>query len=95
MVDYTCGNFPEYKVFEHVGKCYSICPFDSEASDIRTRHLLDISISGTLPLKTAHIGDDNKHYYMKMVNAGGFWGWQCTYSGCKFLLDNGVPYFTS
>jgi hypothetical protein len=51
-------------------------------------------MSGTLPLKVAHIGDDNKHYYMKMVSAGGFWGWECTYSGCPYLLDTGEHYFT-
>lgn len=95
MVDYTCGNFPEYKVNEHVGKCYAPCPFDIEASDIRTRHLLDISVSGTLPIKTAHIGVDDKHYYMKMVNLGGAWGWECTFSGCNYLLDTGNVYFTT
>jgi len=94
MVDYTCGNFPEYKVNDHVGKCYSPCPYDISATDIRTRHLLNITMSGTLPLKVAHIGDDNKHYYMKMISAGGFWGWECTYSGCPYLLDTGEHYFT-
>ena len=94
MVDYTCGNFPEYKVFEHVGKCYAPCCYDIDASDIRTRHLLDIPVSGTLPIRVSHIGDDNKHYYMKMVNSGGMWGWECTYSGCPFLLSAGTPYFT-
>ena len=92
MVDYTCGNFPEYLVNGHVGKCYAPCPYDIEATDIRTRHLLDISISGTLPTKVAHIGDDSKHYYMKVTNAGGAWGYQCTYSGCPYLLDTGQPF---
>lgn len=93
MVDYTCGNFPEYKVNEHVGKCFAPCPFDSEASDIRTRHLLDISVSGTLPTKVAHIGADNKHYYMQMVNTGGIWGWQCTFADCPYNLSVGTSYF--
>ena len=92
MVDYTCGNFPEYKVNEHVGKCFAPCPFDVDASSIRTMHLLDISISGTLPLKVSHIGSDNKHYYMRPTNVGGTWGYMCTYSGCPYLLDNGEPY---
>jgi len=92
MVDYTCGNFPEYLVNNHVGKCYAPCPFDTEASDMRTRHLLNIPFSGTLPLKTPHIGDDNKHYYMKITHSGD-WGYVCTYSGCSYLLDYGIPYF--
>lgn len=88
------GNLPQYKVSGHVGKCYASCPFDIEATDIRTRHLLGISTSGTLPIKTSHIGDDDKHYYMEMVNLGSFWGWRCTYSGCPFLLDTGSKYIT-
>ena len=88
------GNLPQYKVFDHVGKCYAPCAYDVSASDIRTRHLLNITTSGVLPLKVAHIGNDNKYYYMKMVNMGGFWGWECTYSGCPFLLSTGSPYFT-
>jgi hypothetical protein len=91
-MDYTCGNFPEYRVDEHVGNCYSPCPFDIDAPELRTRHLLGISISGTLPLRVAHIGSDNKHYYMKTTNNGD-WGYICTFSGCTYLIDNGVSFF--
>ena len=87
------GNLPQYKVFDHVGHCYAPCPYDIDATDIRTRHLLDISLSGTLPLKVAHIGSDSKHYYMKTSNSAGAWGYQCTFSGCPYLLSTGVPYF--
>ena len=86
------GNLPQYKVFDHVGHCYAPCPYDVDATDIRTRHLLNISTSGTLPLKVAHIGDDGKHYYMKTDNRGS-WGYICTYSGCPYALSTGRPYF--
>ena len=92
MVDYTCGNFPEYKVNDHVGHCYAICPYDTRCPDLRTRHMLGITPSGILPTRVTHIGTDGKDYFMKTTHSGD-WGFECTFSGCVYKLDTGQSYF--
>lgn len=86
------GNLPEYKVNEHVGHCYAPCPYSTQATDLKTRHLLNISISGTLPVKVPHIDSNGVEYFMETTYLGG-WGYLCTYSGCPYLLDTGSNYF--
>lgn len=92
MVDYTCGNFPQYKVNNHTGKCFAKCPYSTQAEDLRTRHMLGISISGTLPNKVLHIDANGREYFMKTDHRGA-WGYTCTFSGCPYLLETGQPYF--
>lgn len=86
------GNLPEYKCNEHEGHSYAPCPYSTQATDKRTRHLLGISTSGTLPTKVSHVDGDGRIYYMKTFRSGG-WGYECTYSGCPYLLSEGKPYF--
>lgn len=87
------GNLPQYKVNNHVGKSYAPCPYDTEATDLRTAHLLGISVSGIMPTKVQHLGSDGKHYYMRINGASGAWLYECTFSGCPYLLSNGSHFF--
>jgi len=86
------GNLPAYKVLDHVGHCYAPCPYSLQATDLRTRHLLGLSATDSLPLKVAHVGSDNKEYFMRTAFSGD-WGFECTFSGCPSLLSTGFPYF--
>lgn len=86
------GNLPEYKVNQHEGHCYAPCPYSTQATDMRTRHMLGITTSGTLPTKVLHMDENSREYFMKTSNGGG-WGYECTYSGCPHLIDEGRPYF--
>ena len=86
------GNLPQYKVNGHVGHCYAPCPYSTQSTDLRTRHLLKLSDMDELPLKVGHVGDDSKEYFMKTAFRGS-WGFECTYSGCPYLLSTGISYF--
>jgi hypothetical protein len=86
------GNLPQYKATQHVGKSFSPCPYSTQSPDLRTRHMLNLTMSGTLPLKVDHTGSDSILYYMKTDNRG-VWGYECTFSGCPYLLSTGIPYF--
>jgi len=86
------GNLPEYLVNNHTGHCWASCPYDSNATDMRTRNLLGISISGTLPNRSPHVDGNGRSYFMKTDNRGS-WGYTCTFSGCLHLLDTGTRYF--
>ena len=86
------GQLPEYKVNQHVGHCWASCPYDSEATELRTRHLLGLSETDPLPTRVSHVDNNGTSHYMKTSDRGG-WGYECTYSGCPSLLVNGMPYF--
>lgn len=86
------GNLPEWKRDQHEGHCYAPCPYSTQSSDLRTRHMLDIALTDALPEKVLHMDENDRAYYMKTSNAGG-WGYECTYSGCPYLLSEGKPYF--
>ncbi|MBV5347926.1 hypothetical protein JZU46_06910 [bacterium] len=86
------GSLSQYKATQHKGKSFSPCPYSTQAPDLRTRHMLNLTMSGTLPLKVDHTGSDNILYYMKTAVRGD-WGYECTFSGCPYLLSTGFPYF--
>ena len=87
------GNLPENKKhLAKVGHSYAPCPYSSQSSDLRTRHLLGLSESEELPTKVDHsVGGIT--YYMKTENRGSRWGFSCTYPGCPFYLLTGKSYF--
>ena len=80
------GNLPEHKVSEHVGHCYAACPYSTEATDLRSEHML-----GSVPTKVTHTVDGVTHY-MEIVYQGK-WGFRCTYDDCPYYSTNGVRYF--
>ncbi len=87
------GNLPEYKKDQHVGHCWSPCPYDTNSTDIRTRHLLNLSLTDPLPVKVSHLDTSlNKDVFMITERRGG-WGFLCTYSGCTNLINTGRQYF--
>jgi len=77
------GNLPQRKR-EHVGISCAPCPYDTQADDVRSALML-----GFTP---AH-KTDHGIYYMRVAQRGTSWGFECTDSGCQFLLENGIPYF--
>lgn len=85
------GNLPQYKKNQHVGNCWSPCPYDSSATVLRTRHLLDLADNDILPTRLPHT-DGVKDYFMK-VNYKGAWGYTCTHDNCPYFLDTGRRYF--
>lgn len=86
------GNLPQYKATQHKGKSFAPCPYSTQSPELRTRHMLNLTMSGTLPLTVDHTGSDGIVYYMK-TNSRVSWGYECTFSGCPYLLSTGLPYF--
>jgi hypothetical protein len=77
------GNLPSRKR-DHTGKCFAPCPFDSSNYDsIRSEAML-----GYTPISLS----DHNNQYLK-VEYHGRWGFECTYSGCPYLIEHGRPYF--
>jgi len=76
------GNLPQ-RLREHVGVSCAPCPYDTKADDVRSEIML-----GTVPSKV-----DHDIYYMRVAQRGTSWGFECTYSGCPYLLTNGRRYF--
>jgi hypothetical protein len=76
------GNLPQRKR-DHVGISCVPCPYDTQTSDARSEVMLD-----SVPSKV-----DHDIYYMRVAQRGSSWGFECTYSGCPYLLANGSPYF--
>jgi len=80
------GNLPTHKVNNHSGISCIPCPYDetSISSDFRSEMWI-----GSIPsVRTAH-----GNYYMKVASRGSSWGFECTYSGCPYLIEHGYPYF--
>ncbi len=88
--DYV-GNLPQHKKHLHVGNCWCPCPYDSAATDLRTRHLLGLSDTDPLPTKIPHT-DGTKNYFMK-PDYRGVWGNVCTFDNCDYYLNTGKRYF--
>ena len=89
----SSGNLPEYKKYQHIGYCWAPCPYDTNATAIRTRHLLNLSLTDPLPSKVHHLdGATGKEVFMSPEHRGGL-GFLCTYSGCTRLIDTGKQYF--
>lgn len=85
------GNLPQYRAFEHTGKVYAPCPYDTSCPEERTRILLDLGLSNPLPAQTIHeIGD--RHYYM-IETRNGRWGYQCTFDNCPYYISTGQRFF--
>jgi len=86
------GNLPKNKIRDgKVGHCWAPCPYSTQSSDLRTRHLLGLSDSDPLPPKVDHtIGDTT--YFMGTAFQGR-WGYECTYIGCVHYILNGKKYF--
>lgn len=80
------ANLPEYKTDDHIGRCYAACPYSTEATDLRSEHML-----GSVPTKVTHT-IDGVTYYMEIAYQGR-WGFRCTYDGCPYYLTNGIRYF--
>lgn len=76
------GNLPSRKR-DHTGKCFAPCPFDSNTDVIRSEAML-----GYTPASLS----DHGSYYLKVIYHGR-WGFECTYSGCPYLIEYGRPYF--
>ena len=85
------GNLPEYKKDQHIGHCWAPCPYSTQSTDIRTRHMLNLSLIDPLPTKVYH-ETDGKEHFMMTENRGG-WGFLCTYSGCTHLINTDKQYF--
>lgn len=75
------------RVRDHEGVSCVPCPYNS------TAHAADPDRAeiwlGFTPTSLVDHGDN----YMRVAQRGSSWGWECTYSGCSYLLDNGTPYF--
>jgi len=80
------ANLPQHKVDQNVGRCYAPCPYSTEATDLRSEHML-----GSVPTKVTHTVD-GVTYYMEIAYQGK-WGFRCTYDGCPYYLTNGIRYF--
>jgi len=87
------GNLPQHLQYTHVGHCWAPCPYSTQATELRTRHLLGLSDSDPLPTKVDHTGTDNKIYYLITENKGPIWGYECTFDNCPYYLTNGERYF--
>lgn len=88
----SIGNLPEFKANQHVGRCFSKCPYSTQATERRTRLMLGIESGGALPDRVNHVDEQGIEYFME-VDHKGEWGYTCTYSGCPYLLTNGKKYF--
>ena len=85
------GNLPQHKKQLHVGNCWASCPYDANAAELRTRHLLGLDLTTPLPTRLAH-NDGNKDYFLRPEYRGG-WGYVCTFENCPYYLDTGNKYF--
>lgn len=82
------ANLPQFKANEDVGHCSAPCPYSTEATDLRSEHML-----GSVPTKVTHTVD-GLTYYMETAHQGK-WGFKCVYDGCPYYLTNGSRYFYS
>ena len=86
------GNLPEDKKGKDVGHCYAPCPYSTQSTDLRTRHMLNLKSGDPLPTKVDHeVGGVT--YYMKTGVRGNKWGYECTFPGCTYFITNGNNYF--
>ena len=70
---------------EHTGISCIPCPFSSVDYD-KDRSELWLGYTPTTL-------SDHGNYYMRVAQRGSSWGFECTYSGCPYKMDNGHPYF--
>lgn len=80
------GNLPS-RNRNHEGIVGIPCPYDStDYDEIRSELWL-----GFVPSTLA----DHGNHYMEVSQRGNVWGFQCTYPGCPFTIDNGYQYFNA
>ena len=84
------GQLPQDKKQDDVGHCYAPCPYSTQSSDGRSSAMIGDPPPYTRVDHTS--ADDGKVYNMKTSHRGG-WGYECTYSGCEYLLAEGISYF--
>jgi hypothetical protein len=76
------GNL-QRRIRDHHGLSCAPCPYDSNTSTLRSETTL-----GFVPDRT-----DHGNHFMEIAQRGSVWGFECTYSGCSYFLDNGYTYF--
>lgn len=80
------GNLPT-RVRDHKGISCIRCPFDLvNYDDVRSEAWL-----GYTPSTSDLV--DHGNFFLVVSQVGSSWGFECTYSGCSFLVNNGYPYF--
>ncbi len=88
------GNLPRDK--KHDGKkghCWAPCPYSTQSSDLRTRHMLGLSSTDPLPVKVDH-ESMGITYYMTTASKVSKWGFECPYNGCTYFIATlGNKYF--
>ncbi len=87
------GNIPQHKKKEHVGHCWSPCPYSTQSDDVRRENMIgDANPSeGT----NDHTGGNGKIYYMKTDSRSSIWGYECTFDNCPYNTTYGQRYFYS
>lgn len=88
------GNLPRWDKDNHVGNSWVPCPYSTQASNIRKRHLFGLSDIAAVPIGVDHTEDDRIHY-MRPINKGSVWGYECTFDNCPYHIENGQRYFYS
>jgi hypothetical protein len=83
------GNLPQHKRQDHVGHCWAPCPYSTQSSDFRTRSLLGITISGSLPTKVDHTLPDGREVFLQNADGGVF---ICPFDDCTHYITNGTRY---
>ncbi len=87
------GNLPRNKKHDDkVGHCYMPCPYSIQCTDLKTKSLLGLSEADPLPVKVDHENTGITHY-MSTSGRGSHWGFECTYIGCPYYIENGEKYF--
>lgn len=78
------GNLPQHKKDQHVGHCYAPCPYSTQSDTQRSFHMLGNDFD--LSTRYNHTGPDGTIYYMEVTSKGSKWGFECTFSGCPYLI---------
>ena len=84
------GNLPSSRIRDHEGISCVPCPYSLDSSDLNTRLWLGLDDVDPIPTRNEH-----GEYYMRVSSRGSRWGFECTYSGCVYYLNNNKIYFNS
>lgn len=82
------GNLPGHYKHTHEGHCWQPCPYSSTAPLDWT-----VAMLGGMPATRVDHVVGNRSYYMKTQSRGNRWGFECTFDGCTFFLENDIRYF--
>jgi len=86
------GNLPQWKKDQHEGHCWHPCPYSTQSTALKTRHLRNLGSGDPLPTKVDHSDINGKEYFMR-TQRKWMWGYECTFDDCPYYLDNGERYF--